>query len=70
MEVISLIITILKNFKYIAQVASLIDNAIQRGISEAELQKSIELLDKGFERAISKEDTANAARNINDSFRM
>lgn len=60
---------VLKNWKYVVQFVEILDQAIQRGVAERDLNIGLARLNKGFENATTIKDSANAARSINDSFR-
>lgn len=60
---------ILKNWKYVVQFLEILERNIQNGLNEADLQRGLKRLDKGFADVTTIEETADAARDINDSFR-
>jgi hypothetical protein len=60
---------VLKNWKYVVQFVEILEKAIINGYNAYDLNKSLHRLNEGFKHAKSVEDSANAARSINDAFR-
>jgi hypothetical protein len=69
MEILSTIALIIKNWKYVIQFIEILERNISKGVNEQELRKGLARLEKGFENVRTIEETANSARDINDSFR-
>jgi len=65
----SIIMLILQNFKYVVQFVQVIDKRVKLGITEKDIRLGIERLDKGFANVQTVKETAQAAKDINDSFR-
>jgi uncharacterized protein YktA (UPF0223 family) len=59
----------MKNWKYVVQFVQIIDKYVERGVNAKELARGLERLDRGFQSVTTIKETAEAARNINDSFR-
>ncbi len=63
------VLLVIKNWKYVVQFVEILDQAIQRGANERDLKIGLDRLNKGFANARTVKDSADSARNINDSFR-
>ena len=64
-EIFGIFVLILKNFKHVVAFLKI----IERATDEAQINRALKLIDKGFTDAKTIKDAADAARNINDSYR-
>lgn len=69
MQVLTVILTLLKNWKYFVQFAEMLERNIDRGVNAADLERGLARLEKGFAGVKTIRETADTARNINDTFR-
>jgi hypothetical protein len=69
MEVLGTLLLILKHFKYVVQLVKMIEKYTSAGIKERDLERGLHRLEKGFADVTTIQETADAAADINDSFR-
>lgn len=69
MSTFKIALLVLKNMKYFVWGFKTLLAAIDKGTNEKDLERGLARLEKGFANVTTIEETAQAARDINDTFR-